>query len=37
MTQNGCLFKQCVKKPYYIGGGGGGGWGLHIAKDSWEY
>lgn len=34
MTPNGCLFKHCLKKPYYIGGGGGG---LHITKDSWEY
>lgn len=23
MTPNGCLFKHCLKKPYYIGGGGG--------------
>lgn len=34
MTPNGCLFKHCLKKPYYIEGGGGG---LHITKDSWEY
>lgn len=33
MTPNGCLFKHCLKKPYYIGGGGG----LHITKDSWAY
>lgn len=37
MTPNGCLFKHCLKKPYYIGGGGGGGCILQRIHENMKY